>query len=420
MSDETQSDGFVNAPDTLVTKTPSVLYVGRQPIFDRELEVHAYELLYRSGSRNAADFADGNQATARVFANTFMELGLEVVTAGKPAFINLTQEIILGGFAHLFPPESVVVEVLEDVEPSTGIIEEVAALRNEGYRIALDDFEYHDHLRPLVEMADIVKLDVMELGLEKVEDHVARLSPFGVTLLAEKVETEEEFHTCRELGFDLFQGYYFAKPQVLKTKANAESQMSMLELLVAVNDPGVTVAELEEIVRRDVSLSYRLLRYINSAAFSLPVVVASVKQSLLLLGRKMVRVWVNLVVIAGLAGQSSELLTVALLRARMCETLSRLRGSDAPETSFTVGMFSTIDSLLGRPMEVVLDELPFTQEIEDALKEQVGFHGECLQIVLDYEAGRWEEVEASGLDGNEVKKAYLEALSWTSGILSLS
>lgn len=420
MSDAGPTEGVANAPNTLVTKTPSVLYVGRQPIFDRDLEVHAYELLYRSGNENQADFTDGNQATARVFANTFMELGWDVVTGGYPAFINLTQDVIVGDLTHLFPPEAVVAEVLEDVEPDRDVIDHVASLKEAGYRIALDDFEFHDHLKPLVEMADIVKLDVMQLGLEKIALHVTRLEQFGVTLLAEKIEDENEFYVCRDLGFELFQGYYFAKPQVLKAKANAESQMSMLELLAAVNDPGVTVEELEEIIRRDVSLSYRLLRYINSAAFSLPVAVESVKQALLLLGRKMVRVWVNLVVIAGLAGQASGLLTTALLRARMCETLSRLSGDAEPEKSFTVGMFSTIDSLLGRPMEVILEELPFTEEVEAALTEHQGPLGNTLSIVLAYEAGRWEEIDACGLDGNKVKDAYLEAIQWASGIMSLS
>lgn len=397
-----------------------VVYVGRQPIFDRDMQLHAFELLHRSGGNNEANVDDGNKATARVFINTFMELGLDVVTSGRPAFINLTEDMINGDFASLFPPDRIVVEVLEDVEAVESVVQRVAALRDAGYRIALDDFEFRNDLEPLIELADIVKLDVMELGLERLKDEVDRLEPFGVRLLAEKIETAEELEVCQSLGFEYFQGYVFGKPRVFKARANAQSRLTMLELLAAVNDPKVTVSELEQIVRRDVSLSYRLLRYINSAAFSLCVTVESVMQGLLLLGKKLVRTWVNLVVIAGLAGEGSELLARGLVRARMCEILAREDGRAEPETAFTIGMFSIIDSLMGQSMEDVLHQLPFTEEVESALLRLEGDLGGILNAVLDYESGDWEAVDAAARDGGKVRAAYVEALSWTAGVLQVS
>ena len=412
-------EGRVATPHANTADVVPVL-VGRQAIFDRQLEVHAYELLYRDPGRSQADVSDGDRATAKVIANAFVDLGIEAVTGGYPAFVNLTRGTITEEVAHLFPSNRFVAEILEDVDADDEVLARLKDLKESGYRIALDDFVLHERSRPLLDFADIVKIDVLDYTSEELAALVAMLKERKIKLLAEKVETHETFTECRGLGFDYFQGYFLCKPKIVAGRQNGDARIGLIELLSRINDPKSTVVELEAAICKDASLSYKLIKYINSAAFALPVQVESIKHGLMLLGRRLVQVWVNLVIMSGFQGKSSELLTTALLRARMCENIARRLGKDHADVYFTTGLFSVLDALIDMPMDKVLQSLPLSTELKTALCSREGPLGEVLDAVINYEQSSWDKVSGGEIDPGVLKKTYIEALRWVSKVLAVA
>jgi EAL and modified HD-GYP domain-containing signal transduction protein len=388
------------------------VFVARQPIYTVQLELHAYELLFRSGERNFADVTDGDQATSQLILNTFVEIGLDTIVGSKVAFVNLTRDFILHDYSSVFPPDRVVMEVLEDIPVDDELIAAVQALSAQGYTIALDDFVYHERLQPLVEIADIIKVDVLALDSDELRQHVVLLRRYDVKLLAEKVETQEMFRTCRDLGFDFFQGYFFCRPEIIHGRRAPANRLLTLQLLAKLQDPDTEFGDLEDIIGRDVSLSYKLLRLINSAFYALPVKVKSLRQALLMLGTKFITNWVSLILLAGLDDKPHELMVVAMVRAKMCEILARARGSADPETFFIVGLFSTLDALMDSSMETVLRSVSLSDDVTAALLFGAGELGDVLKCVLAYERGAWGEARCIDLDDASVQHAYLQAIAW--------
>ncbi|MFW5909296.1 MAG: EAL and HDOD domain-containing protein [Thiohalospira sp.] len=394
--------------------------VGRQPIYRRNLDVYAYELLFRGHNDNEAGVTDGDRATSEVLYNTFVEIGVDEIVGRHRAFVNLTPAFLTGDYPLPTTEGQLVLEILEDTPVTEEIVRAVAHLRARGYTIALDDFVYQPHLEPLVRQADIIKIDLMQLEEGQLEEHVARLSGNGTRLLAEKVETHEEFHHCRELGFDLFQGFFFCKPEVVRGNHLPTNRVAVAELLAALQDPEVELATLERLISRDVTLSYRLLRLINSAYFNLRREVDSVGRALMLLGLDSVRNWATLLTLSSVEDKPTELVRTAVVRARLCRNL----GAEAdPDTGsdlyFTVGLFSTLDALLDRPLETVLEQLPLSRPVAAALLERGGTPGAVLDCALAYEQGDWKAVENNtcGISPGAVRDAYLEAVHWADDLM---
>lgn len=388
------------------------LFVGRQPIYTRGLEIFGYELLYRSGPENRAGVTDGDQATSRVIVNAFLEIGLEHVVGDRIAFLNLTRSFLLDGGSVPFPRDRVILEVLEDIEIDRRLLESVQALAGAGYRIALDDFVYRPQVRELLAVAEIVKLDVLALGRAGVEREVRQLREFPVHLLAEKVETREEFEYCSGLGFEYFQGYFLNRPHIVRGREIPANRLNALRLLARLQDPDAGAEEIERIVGLDVTLSYRLLRYINSAFFALPRKVDSIRQAVIYLGTRAIRTWVSLLVLAGLGDKPVSLMTTAMIRARMCELLAIEIGAPQPDTWFTVGLFSAVDTLMDLPMQEVLAQLPFTDDIVAALLRREGPIGSALRCALAYERGAWEEADFPAVAPGRCTELHLAALEW--------
>lgn len=388
------------------------VFVGRQPIYDRQLDVFAYELLFRSGEVNQAGVLDGDQATSQVILNTFMEIGLDTIVGTKQAFINLTRDFILRDYSDVFPAGRVVMEVLEDIAVDAELIEAVRGLSTQGYTIALDDFIYHESLHELVEVADIIKVDIMALDRAALQEHVTILRHYDVKLLAEKVETQDDFKYCKDLGFDFFQGYFFCKPEIIKGQRVPANRLVILQLLAKLQDPEADFQELESIIGRDVSLSYKLLRVINSAFYSLPRKIESLRQALLMLGTKFIASWVSIFILAGIDDKPHELMITAMVRAKMCELLALALGQRNKEAFFTVGLFSALDALMDSPMQEVLASLPLSDEITAALLAHEGLLGDALRCVLAYERGEWDHVACLDLDRVAITDAYLGAITW--------
>lgn len=390
------------------------IFVGRQPIFNRQLNVVGYELLFREFETEKAAVVDGDLATSQVILNTFMEIGLDQLVGNRMAFINLTRRFLLEEQPLLPVMQGrMVLEVLEDVEVDEALISALRNLSNQGYQIALDDVVDPEDVRSLLEIADIVKLDLLDTDRAHLEAHVATLREYGVWLLAEKVETYEEFELCKGLGFDYFQGYFLSRPKVVSGRRMPTSRLAIVRLLAKLHDPDIEIDELEAIVRQDVSLSYRLLRLINSAFYSLSTKITTVRQALTLLGIQQVQAWVSLLLLSRIDDKPNALVTTAMSRAKMCELLAVAANERGPEADFTVGLFSILDVLLDLPMEEAIASLPLSDEVTAALLESKGHLGAVLNCTLAYEKGDWGAVSCLTLTPGEIRDAYLESLDWT-------
>ncbi len=388
-------------------------FVGRQPIFDRDLNVYAYELLFRAGTANAAGEVDDTLATSQVVLNTFTELGLEHIVGEHKAFINLGRDFLLDDSPLPFPKERVVLEILERVEVDEAVIAAVRGFARDGYTVALDDFIYHDTLQPLVDIAHIIKIDVRSLDPAAINTHVQRLHVNGTRLLAEKVETQEEFDSLKAMGFDYFQGYFLERPKVISGRRTPAGRLSVMRLLAHLQQPDVDIADVERLIGQDVSLSYKLLRYINSAFFSLPKRVESIRNAVVYLGLGAIKRWVSLLAMSGMDDRPSELLVTALLRARMAELLATAAGYPDREKFFTAGLFSTLDALMEMKMNEILEALPLADDLEAALLRHEGPLGEALACVVAHEHWSWEAVSFGGLSQAAINEAYVEATGWS-------
>ncbi|MGD2073542.1 MAG: EAL domain-containing protein [Gammaproteobacteria bacterium] len=391
----------------------SDIFIGRQPIYERNLEVYAYELLFRGTRANAARFSDGDQATSSVIVNTFMEIGLDNIVSQQLAFINLTRAFFVdqGTGAICLPRDRVVLELLEHIEADADVLEGVRRLSAQGYTIALDDFVFHERLRPLVRLADIVKVDVMAMDDTELRRQVRELRRHPLKLVAEKVETKEAFDFCLDLGFDYFQGYFFAQPQVIRGQRLPSNRLSVLNLLGRLQDPALTPARLVELIEHDTTFSPRILGYVSSAS-PLSQNIESIAQAVAALGPETVKAWVTLLALSKLHHKPAELLVTAMVRAKMAEALGRTLNTDHPESFFTVGLFSALDALMDNDMQGVLTQLPLAAHISDALLHYGGVHGEVLKCVLAYERSNWEQIRCERLRGSEIRDCYLAALRW--------
>lgn len=395
------------------------VYVARQPIFDKNKKIFAYELLFRDGTANYVPEIDGDVATTSLLANTFFTIGIDALASGRKAFINFTQNLLEKRVPLLLPKATTVIEILEDVKPGPVLVDACVQMAAEGYTIALDDFVYLPELEPLIAMADIIKFDFRLTPKAAIEDYLRQLSRNSLCLLAEKVETHEEFEAAQEMGFELFQGYFFCKPEIIQGREIQGSQLTLMMIMAQINSDTFNCDELERLIARDMGLSYKLFKYLNSAFFARANKVTSVKQALVYLGEKEIRRFVSLVAMSRLAeGKPDELIRAACIRGKFCEFL----GADAHELSspsemFTLGMFSLIDAVIDQPMEKILDELPLSNPIKHALVNAKGRLAGYIELVRSYEAGQWDRVarlsQALKIDGTILPALYLQACQWS-------
>jgi len=374
----------------------SNIFIARQPIFRRNKKVYGYELLFRSGLVSFFDPEfDGEQATSSVITNSFLLIGISKMTEQKKAFINFTEDMLLREYPALFPHEYTVVEVLEDVKVTPEIVQACRNLVKKGYLLALDDFEYSPEWDPLLEIAHIVKFDVQAMSFEELQRDVDHVSRYDVRLLAEKVETNAEFEKTRDMGFSLFQGYFFSKPNIVKGRDIPGSQLQYMQILKMIQDEHYDFNKIADLVSRDVSLAYKLLKYVNSAGMRRRVEIKSLQNAVAMVGEENLRKWLSLIMLSYLAeNKPEELLRLSIQRAAFCEQVGeQLAGRDFSRSCYTVGMFSLLDVLLDQPMEMLLKEINLSEEITDTL---LGMPTDSLANILllakAYERGAWKWV----------------------------
>ena len=373
------------------------VFVARQPIFRKTKKVFGYELLFRSGQENFADPSiDGDIATSNVVTNSFLVIGLDKLTDGKKAFINFTDEMLCNSYPALFPKDAVVVEVLEDAVVTPELTRACSSLVRQGYILALDDFIYKPEFDPLLELAGIVKFDIRAMSMAELARDVERVSPFGVRLLAEKVETPEEFEATKKMGFNLFQGYFFCKPEIVGGRDIPASKVQYLQLLRLVQDENYDFKKISDLISHNVALSFKLLKYVNSAYIGLRNKVQSLQTAVALIGELNIRKWLSLILLSHMSeDKPQELVKLSIERASFCGRIGESLPEKRFESSlfFTVGMFSLLDVILGQEMAVILKDLNLVDEIQDCLLGRSrGQLARTLALVKAYERGNWNDV----------------------------
>lgn len=408
------------------TATGHSVFVARQPILDGQQNTYAYELLFRSGLESRCNFTDGDSATLDVIANTFLEIGVDDLTAGKPCFINFTRKLLLQNVPQLLPPELMVVEILEDIEPDKDVLWACRGLCDAGYTLALDDFVLADQGSPFLDVTKIVKVDFMGTTPDQRRTIAADLNERGILALAEKVETAEEFEQAEHDGYAYFQGYFFSKPVVHEGKALEGNNLTYLRLLQEVSRPELSYQELETTIKQDVSLTYRLLRFINSAWFGLRHEIDSIHHALVWLGPPEIRKWFSLVCLRNMAtDKPGELMIEGITRAKMAESLAEHLDLDQQKSElFLMGMFSILDALLDKPMPEILPDLPINPEIKSALLGQSCRFRQVLDAVIAFERGDWGTFSAHaatlGLPEDAVQAALTESVKWATNAFNVS
>jgi EAL and modified HD-GYP domain-containing signal transduction protein len=394
------------ATDTLDDER--VVLFARQPILDAAGATRGHELLFRRPDGTAGAIDDGTRATAHVLVSALTDVGLERVGGGAPVWVNVTEEFILGVDPLPFAPGSVVLEVLEDVRPEPHVVARLREIAAEGHTIALDDFEWSDAHAPLVELADYVKLDLMALGIDGVRGQLERLTASGCRIVAEKVETLDERDACLDLGIDLFQGYFFERPNLVTGRQAPATSIQRLQTVTQLGGRP-TFEDIERLVTLDPGLGVRLLRFVNSAATGVRTRVSSLRHALVLVGARTVQQWALLVMLTDLGRVRPAVLTSALLRAKLCELLAEDAGAEA-DTAFAVGLLSTLDALLDAPLDEILATLPLTDDVNAALLRREGVLGELLEDAIELHHGAEPVTERRGA-------LLCEALAWTDATL---
>ncbi|WP_462176660.1 EAL and HDOD domain-containing protein [Pseudoalteromonas gelatinilytica] len=401
-------------------------YAARQPILDKEKKLVGYELLFRDGVDNVFPDIDGDEATSRLIEGSQFNFGLEDLTDNKPAYINFTLETLQKGYPLLLGKEQVVVEILETIQPGKRLLALVKDLKERGYTLALDDYIHQPVWRHFYPYIDMIKIDFLTTDKESIEAVIEAIKPHPhIKLLAEKVETYEKYQLALEMGFSYFQGFFFSKPEMVQSKTLPPSEMALAELLYETSSMDLNLRKITEVFERDVNLSYKLLRYSNSAAFKRRAEISTIKQALIVLGSEEIKRFLSLLFAAQVAADKpAELIRLSLTRARFAELLAISHGKLRDTgMAFLTGMMSLMDAILDEDMPSVMNKLPLTVEIKDALLKGEGLLATYLNLVKFYEQADWEKAkeiqQQLGLKPEEVPDAYHDALSWSNDQMSV-
>ena len=385
--------------------------MARQPIYDRNTQLQAYELLYRrASSALGSDFTSDDEITA--LANVLMEVGLDRLVGNTRAFVNVPQGLLSSDALRLLPPRRVTLEILEDTEWTPEVEANIIQLKSLGYQVALDDYIFEPKHAPFLRHVDLVKVDILGIPEGDLGQMIAKVRRKGQIYLAEKVETHEQFQQCLAMGFDLFQGYFFSKPKTIRGSGIRANQSMSISLLAKIQDPDTTMQELETLIVTNIALCHKVLRLVNCVANGLTKRVDSIQQALMFLGTAKIRTMASLAVITGIPGKPSELYRLAMIRAKFCETVAKSAGFDSPDKHFTVGLFSVLDGLTDMPIEEVIGELPLSKDVIGALLDTDDSNQckETLKFALRVERGDWSESDSTFKNVPAI--AFPESVEW--------
>jgi EAL and modified HD-GYP domain-containing signal transduction protein len=388
------------------------IYVARQPIYDRRLNRIGYELLYRTGDVEAALVTSGQQASAQVIVNAFLNIGVDRLVGSGFAFINVPETLIVNDALLPMFHEQTVLEVSSEVPANKDVLAGLRHLKDRGFSIALDNFTGRADRRAMLDLADFVKLDALTLGRDELARELGAVGTKANTV-ALRVETPEKHAECLALGFEYFQGYFYCRPQTLQDRSVAPNRAVVLSLLNKLADPDLNLRDLESTLAGDVAVSYKLLRYANSAAFGLRREVTSLRDAIVLVGLNTIRNWASLILLDRVqSGKPPELIKTAMVRARTCDWIAVQRHAALRAQAFITGLLSVIDAIMDVPMARLLDDLSLSTPIKFALLSHEGELGRILREALLYEQGDWAALMGEGADLPLLRSAYQEAVKW--------
>lgn len=401
-------------------------FVARQPILDSRMRTYAYELLFRQGLTNAFPNISSEKATISLLSEQFLSQPIESLVGDKISFVNFPYSLIVAGIIDSLPPKKVVIEILEDATPNDTLLESVKVLKGKHYTLALDDFTLDGEWDKFLPYIDIIKFDwrltPRDVIQKYMEDHADELA--HIKCLAEKIETKEEFEIAKNMGFKLFQGYFFSKPEVVKQKTLSASQLAITQLFTECVKDDVNYDKIERILSQDQSLAYKLLRYVNNIRYGNSDPITSFKHAVVFLGKENMRRFISLVYTTSISeNKPSELSRMSLIRARFCELLAMKRKNKVdPQDAFMCGLFSLLDAMMDRTFTEIISMIPIRDEIKQALIDKKGEMAFYLGLVTDYETLNWPRVKLRvqklGIDEQEAIDIYLEATKWANKVLS--
>lgn len=393
------------------------IFVGRQPIYNRNLGVYAYELLFRSSQENIADIQhNADDATSQVIINTFVDMGLENLVGKSKACINMSDNFLKSQDALPVQPENIILDIQSDTQINDQTIKAIICLKHSGYTLAIADIKDHPNLLPLLPYIDILRLDIKKISDREIKLRQKVLEKYKLKLLAEKVESLDEYEYYMNKGFEYFQGYFLSRPRVIKGKTLETNKLSIMNLLSTLHNAGSDISQVENVINTDLSISYKLLKLINSAFFNLPNKVESIRHAIVILGRRKLSSWASMLAMSSMNDRPVELVQLAMIRAKTCELLASQKGLSSTDSYFTVGMFSALDILMERSINNLLEPLPLADDIKQAILDKAGNMGQALNCALAIEQGNWESAKFGDLELKQLSDINLQAINWANEV----
>ncbi len=392
------------------------IFVGRQPIYTRDLHVYAYELMSPC-IENSCDIA-ADQATSQVIINTFMEIGIDRLVGKKTAFITLTEHFLQSDYELPLPVERLIIKIPAYASITDEVIAGVKRLADSGFKLALDNYLQHPALQPLSSMASVIDINIENLAASDIRTHLKTLKKLHPVILADHVKTHEEYEVCRDAGIDYIQGYFLNRPRVISGESLDSNQTSIINLLSTLHNPEMDTTTIVDVISKDVALSYKILQLMNSAFFSRSTKIESVQHAIVMLGRKQLCTWASLLALSGMDNKPREQVRISMVRARSCELLAEKAGLNAADSFFTVGMFSSLNLLMDRSLQELIEPLPLTDKMMAALLKREGEMGAAINCTLAQEEGDWVNIQFAGLSPEKLSAINIEAINWAEDILN--
>ena len=397
----------------------SDILVGRQPIYNRDLDIHAYELIPRSSRSNKDPHqADDDKTTSQLVINAFLEIGIDKIVNSHTAFIKLAERFLRSDEALPLPTENVILKIPGYIKVDDEVIAGAKRLTTAGFKLAIDNYLIQKELYPLAEMAHMINLNTEALDPASLKNHVKVLKKTQTVLLADNINTYDEYEAYRSLGIDYFQGYFLSRPRIISGKSLATNQLSIMSLMATLHNPETDADTIDAAISKDVSLSYRILKLMNSAFFSTASKIESIHHAIVLLGRRQLCTWASMMALTGMDEKPRSQVEIAMIRAKTCELLASKAGLESPDSFFTVGMFSALDLLMDQSLEDLITPLPLADIITAALLNRESTLGEALNCALAQETADWVNIRFADLSVNDLSAINIEAIGWTREVLN--
>lgn len=394
-------------------------FIGRQPVLDEHTDTFAYNLMFQGGTEDYFTKVNADDSKRNILDSEAFRDELDILSSNKRIFITFTEKLLLEGYWSVLPKDQAIIEISESVQPSPDIIDVCKTLKSNGYMLAMGDFHYSSAWEPVIEIADVLKVNIKTSSKNEVEAYAIKYAQEHVKLLAERVETLQDYYHLRKLGYNYFQGYYFSKPEIIRSEQMPTSRITKLRLIHEVNKVDFEFKEAEDILKHDPGLTYKLLSFVNSAAMGLRTEVHGIRQALTMIGQQNLRKWLSILAVSTFTDKKpDELMHTVVRRGQFCELLAPGFGlkSNGAQASFLIGMFSLLDAVIDLPIEKVFKSIPLSDDIRDTILGKETEYSDVLDLAITFEIGDWQKIsdiiEKNNLDSRDVIRCHIKSIEW--------